>query len=387
MSHEYKKSHYTWLFCLFLLLILFFFFELWWFCVCCIISCILLFFFGRKISLLSSEARIQAPWIKVAIGDYTFGVVNKAELKSTNSDGFYTAKSYESKYPNYIKSLNIIKINGQVNQYTLSIEYPVRPQDDPNFFEKVFGSVSKTRKIVFSYGDSAMPTYVYKDEEAIITKVSSSFNFGSNGSSSSVITYTVNAISSASLGKAGSFTFIYPELKKPSDAIKEIFKSPDFGLQDIFTGMSINTLDSMIAGTDKAVEIESKENISPLDEIIYLTSCMIPDSNIEGQLSDEMYILTIHDDTTYDKLYNDSLSLGGPYFKVEQTSSAKQYSDAYEIDLGFNSSTIVTNFSITNNENYSIYYDYTNELYPEEYKQTLNNWGNWESTYAPAFTS
>ena len=32
----------------------------------------------------------------------------------------------------------------QGNQYTLQIDYPIRPNDDPNFFEKVFSSVSGT---------------------------------------------------------------------------------------------------------------------------------------------------------------------------------------------------------------------------------------------------
>jgi hypothetical protein len=75
------------------------------------------------------------------------------------------------KFPNYIKSLRISTINGIVNTYTLSIEYTVRETDDPNFFEKVFSSVSQTRKIKFSYGDLAYPYVTYKDEEAIITDV------------------------------------------------------------------------------------------------------------------------------------------------------------------------------------------------------------------------
>ena len=126
---------------------------------------------AEKRSLLSSQARIQAPWVKVTIGDYSFGVFEASTKKiQKNHNEFYT--NYNLKYPNYIQSLSIVKINGQVNQYTLSIIYPVKPGDDPNFFEKVFSSASSTRKIVFSYGDSSMPSYVYKDEEAIITKIS-----------------------------------------------------------------------------------------------------------------------------------------------------------------------------------------------------------------------
>ena len=88
-------------------------------------------------SLLSSQARIQAPWIKVTIGNYTFGVFDrKTKEREKNASGNY--ESYNITYPNYVQSLNIIKINGQINQYTLRIDYPVKFNDDPNFFEKVF---------------------------------------------------------------------------------------------------------------------------------------------------------------------------------------------------------------------------------------------------------
>lgn len=332
-------------------------------------------------SLLSSQARVQAPWIKVTIGNYTFGVFSKTtRIQKDANDQFYT--SYNVQYPNYIKSLNIVKINGQINQYTLRIDYPVTQFDDPNFFEKIFSSVSKTRKIMFSYGDSFMPNYVYKDEEAIITRVQQSFNLAS-----SVIQYTVSAVSSAALGKQGTFTFINSGLKKPSDEIKNLFKNTQFGLQDLFTGMSLKNIDSLIDGGDKAVQLASKTNIAPLDYINYLVSCMIPEGSTAESLSKDIWVLTIHDDTIYDAAYNDSLSLGGPYFKVTRTSYTQNYTDAYEIDIGYNTSNIVSSFSVDNNENYSIYYDYTKELYPKEYVRRINDSGEWEDIFSPAFTS
>lgn len=336
-------------------------------------------------SLLSSKALIQAPWVKVTIGDYTFGVFTKTAANTKNDAGFYNVR-YNVQYPNYIQSLNIVKINGQVNQYTLSIQYPVRPTDDPNFFEKVFSSVSKTRKIVFSYGDSSMPTYCYKDEEAIITKVQTSFNFGNGGQMGSVIGYTISAVSSAALGKTGSFTFI-GKTAKPSTEIKNMFLNTSYGLGAIFTGMSAKNLDTLIDGNDKTVELQTKINIAPLDYINYLVGCMVPDSTNTGQTSKDIYILTLHDDTIYDKAYNDTTSLDGPYFKVSRTTYAKSQSDAYEVDIGYNTNTLVTDFKVENNENYSLYYDYANKLYPEEYKKIINNKGKWEDVYAPTMTS
>ena len=332
-------------------------------------------------SLLSSQARIQAPWVKVTIGNYTFGVFDKKDTKDKNNSGFYRA--FDVQYPNYIQSLNITKINGQINQYTLVIIYPVRSGDDPNFFEKVFSSVSSTRKIVFSYGDSSMPSYVYKDEEAVITGINQQFNLDA-----STITYTVKAVSSTIVGKTGAYNFMFSGYHKPSDIIKKVYLNNDlYGLQDLFTGMSESNYNDLIEGGNKEVEISPKTNISPIDYINYLVSCMLPASSTTDNLSDEIYILTIHDDTVYDKLYNDTITHGGPYFKVTKTSNKIQNADAYEIDIGFNTSNIVLNFSIYSNENYSLFYDYNEKLHSETYTRRINNKGEWEDVYAPTYTS
>lgn len=331
-------------------------------------------------SLLSSQARIQAPWVKVTIGDFTFGVFDHQTKAKTDSEDFY--ESYDVQYPNYIQSLNITKINGQVNQYTLVIIYPIRPQDDPNFFEKVFSSVSTSRKIIFSYGDSMQPAYIYKNEEALITKVAQQFNL-----EQCTITYTVNAVSTAIKGRVGNFTFVNSEPKIPSEEIKKVFKNPKYGLQGIFTGMNDSNIDYLIEGGDKEVMIYTKTNISPIDYISYLVSCMIPDGSTTNNLSKDIYILTLHDDTVYDGAMENNVEITGPYFRVSKTSYAAEQTDAYEVDIGYNTSTIVTTFSVEKNENYSIYYDYSEDLYPEKYTRRLNDQGKWEDVYAPTFTS
>ena len=340
-------------------------------------------FSKQRKSLLSSDARIQVPWIKVTIGTYTFGVFSRVTKKEAqNKDGFYDA--YNIQYPNYVQSLNITKINGQVNQYTLNIKYPVTQFDDPNFFEKVFSSVSQTRKIIFSYGDAVMPSYCYKDEEAIITNVSESFDL-----TSSVINYTVNAVSGAALKTAGTMSFVNDGQKhKPSTLIKQLFKNPASGLKDVFTGMSEKNLDSLIDGGDQEVMLDSKLNVSALDYISYLVGCMIPEGTPQDSVNKDIYVLTLHDDTTYDQLYyEDGNPYGGPYFRVKKTSYLSDQSDAYEVDIGYNTSTIVTDFRIENNENYSLYYDYQQKINPAEYVRRLNRDGTWEETYAPATTS
>lgn len=330
--------------------------------------------FIKNKSLLSSQARIQVPWVKVTIGDYTFGIFDE-QTKSWGKDNAGFFKAYSVQYPQYIKSLEVVKINGQVNKYTLNIDYPVTQYDDPNFFEKVFSSVSRSRKIIFTYGDAETPAYIYKNEEAIITKVQQSFSM-----QSSVISYTVSAVSSAALTTDGSITAIATGKKvKPSDEIKKLFRT-NKSLQDTFTGMGPGDLDTLIAGDDMAVEIESKHNISAVDYINYLAGCMVPEGSGPG-LSKEIYILTIYDDSITSA--NKALSKKGPYFEVKKVSMVMEPGDAYEVDIGINTSTIVRQFSIESNENYSIYYEYQNLAHPEKYKRVLNNDGVWEDEYAP----
>lgn len=325
-------------------------------------------------SLLSSQARIQVPWIKVTIGDYTFGIFDeKTKSWGKSHAGFYTPFSIQ--YPQYIKQLEVEKINGQVNKYTLTIEYPVTQHDDPNFFEKVFSSVSRTRKIIFTYGDAETPAYVYKNEEAIITAVNQNFNLPN-----SLITYTVHAVSSAALTTDGSITMPAPGKKvKPSDEIKKLFRT-NKSLKNTFTGMSSADLDALIPGDDMPVEIESKQNISAIDYINYLAGCMIPAGSTPG-LSKEIYVLTIYDDsiTSADR----NLSKSGPYFKISKVSTVMDHGEAYEIDVGINTSTIVRAFNIEKQENYSIYYEYQNLAHPENYVRRLNKDGEWEDLYAP----
>ena len=331
--------------------------------------------FIKNKSLLSSQARIQVPWVKVTIGDYTFGIFDE-KTKSWGKDnaGFY--QPFKIQFPQYIKSLEVVKINGQVNQYTLSIDYPITQYDDPNFFEKVFSNVSRSRKIIFTYGDAETPAYVYKNEEAIITKVQQRFNLA--GSS---ISYTVHAVSSAALTTDGSITVPSPGVPvKPSDEIKKLFRT-NKSLQNTFTGMDMAKLNSLIAGDDKPVNIDTKQNISAIDYINYLAGCMVPAGSGPG-LSKEIYILTIHDDsiTSSDK----SLSKQGPYFEVKKVSTVMAPGEAYELDIGINTATIVRSFEVEQNENYSIYYDYQGKAHPEEYVRRLNADGQWEDVYAPS---
>lgn len=323
-----------------------------------------------SIDLLSNKTLVEAPFIKVDIGEYTFGVFQRSKIGGS---------SYRITYPNYIKALEITKINGAVNQYTLSIAYPVTAESDPNFFEKVFSSVSDTRKIIFSYGDFATPTYIYANEEALITDISTRVNI--NNSS---IEYTVKAVSSGALTLGGSFSF-RKRHDKPSNVIREVLYSTKYGLTNIFTGMQNKTTVAnagFIPTDDASVDIESQQ-CSPLDYVNYLVSCMKPNADKNtGSRNSTIYTMVISDDR--DGLY------GGPYFKisrVQRNANALESSAIYTIDIGYPSADMVTSFDIENSQGYSILYNYNGSIDSYNYGKRIDDNGQMSYVQANPLTS
>lgn len=311
-------------------------------------------------NLITTQAFVQAPIIQVTIGKYTFGV-KKSE-------------SNKIEFPNYVQSIEITKINGQVNTYTLNITYPIDASADPNFFEKVFSSVATTRDIIFTYGDSMNPTFLYRNEEALITKVKSSFQL-----ESSCISYTVSAVSKANLGFSGCYNFKGGNMK-PSDRIIEILKNPLYHLQELFTGMrNITQVEqaNLIPHNDVAVELRQQENMSVLSYLEYLVSMMSTDLNMSNKSS--IYILTYQDDTS--GVFN------GSYFKVVEVDTAIEHPEAFQLDIGYPGSNYVFNFQVENDESFAIYYNYQNSVQPNQYVSRINADGDYEEVYAPSISS
>ena len=220
-----------------------------------------------------------------------------------------------------------------------------------------------------------MPKYLYRNEVGLITKVSSRF---SNGT---IIEYTVNAISQASLGLSGGYPF--PAVhKQPSMVILDLLKNnAKYGLQDLFSGMQNLTLvanEGLIPHTDIAVHIKQYDNISVLDYLSQLVSLMTPDTN-RGIANGSFYVLTIVDDTTG--------VFGGSYFKIILVDNNIQHAEAYQVDIGYPGSNYVFNFNVEQDENYSILYDYQKKLHPQEYVSRINENGEYEEVYAPVLSS
>ena len=218
------------------------------------------------------------------------------------------------------------------------------------------------------------PAFLYKNEEAIITKVTSSFDF--KGSS---ISYTVSATSTCKLATSCSYNFCTSDFigyHKPSDIIKKLLKqNSKYGLLDIFTGMkNLQQVESAgwLNTNDKIVNLQAKTNINVLDYINYLVSSM-------KSTSGGLYRMVVIDDTSGD--------YDGPYFKIVNATAATDTLDTYEVDIGYPGEVLVTSFSVDQNENYSILYNFSKSLNTDEYVSRIDDNGDIKQIYSPIISS
>lgn len=328
----------------------------------------------RSTGLLSVGTFVESPFITLQIGNYTFGTYKYRKSENT----------VRVDYPNYMQSINIVKVNGTVNQYTINMVYQIEPGQDPNLLDKIFSSVGYG-KIKISYGDYSSPSFIFREEEAIITKLTSNIDF-----SSSRITYTLFCTSNALQLASRSYNF--PGVVcKPSDKIIEILFSEKYGLRQVFTGMKNKTIARrLIAGDDRETHLEPKEGMSPITYLNYLVSEMSPSGDQTTSLGKSTYHLTIVDDITNE--YN------GPYFRVvkvtaDASAESLSGSDVYEVDVGYSGyvrdtpSNYVMNFQIENDDSWSLLYKYSQQIPTEDYVYNIDNAGNVTTEYSPNSTT
>lgn len=314
---------------------------------------------NKNANLLSFPSLVESPFIIVKIGDIVLGdcTVKKNELLKTKT----------IRYPNYMQSIDIKKINGVVNTYTIVFEYKITTGEDPNYFERLFSVGAKDRKILISYGDWASPLSSYKDEEAIIINVTSNVSIPKSS-----ITYTISAVSNA-LKLNSNVMYFSARNDKPSNVIRELITNSGYGLRDIFTGMKDSAIiNNLIASDDKRVNIPVMQT-TPLTYLSFLVSCM------QGETDNTIYSLIIDD--------NISNNVGGVTFRVVKIDSNTYNSNSlstYEVDVGYPENNFVTNFSVKSSNAYSILYDYSDELNQNNYLYKINNDGVLTTTYSPS---
>ena len=321
--------------------------------------------------LLTYPSLVESPFIIAEIGNYSFGQYTRKELRNA------LGARVDVTFPNYVQSLYVKKVNGSLNVYTLRITYAITQFDDPNMLERIFSSISKSRKIVLSYGDWAYPTFIYKKEEAIISKITSDLDIAG-----SKVSYTVSCMSAALQLRGSKFDFPMRRAK-PSDVIKELIYDSRFRLLSIFQGMankSKSEINALIAGDDKRVVIEAKKNMDALDYINYLVSCMTPATHTSSSIKNgASYFLYINDDILDE--------YGGTYFKVVKVNSkvpSKNSYDVYEVDVGYPEKDKVINFTVHNDQEWSILYDYSQKIDQTNYSYTIDNNGEIVSSYSPS---
>lgn len=315
--------------------------------------------------LTSIPTLVQSPFIIVTIGGETFG--------SYTGSGF----TGNVKYPNFMKGLSIAKVNGTVNTYTLDFEYQVSAGNDPNLLDKIFSRAVKDRRITFQYGDWNAPSYIYKEEQAIITNITSSLDMNN-----SVISYTLSATSDAIGLTSNTFNFASREAK-PSDVLLDVCSNGKYGLKQVFTGMRniANVLaNGLIASNDRKVKLNAQTGVTVLEYMNYLVGCMMPETAVADKIiQTSKYFLTIHDD------FNNEV--GGTYFKVQEvnknTKTIKS-TDTYELDINYPGDNFVTQFSLNNDQSWAILYDFTENIKQEQYTYTIGDDGELITNYAPS---
>ena len=210
--------------------------------------------------------------------------------------------------------------------------------------------------------------------------------------SSSVKQYTIFAVSIGALNTAGAFQFVDSDWvgrHKASDLIKKLLYEPRYGLTDVFYGMKNRELveaQQLIRGDDAIVTIEAKSNISILDYLTYLVDCMSP---AEASVSNASNKKTIIKKAVYVLLFEDGVdnNLDGPYFRIERSDKLRDKSFAYEIDIGYPSQNVVTNWEVEDDETYSLYYKFASQLQTNLYRETINDNGDIEMIFAPTVGS
>ena len=321
-----------------------------------------------KANLTSIPTLVEAPFIIATIGDVTFG---------TFMDKRNVANVLNVTYPNFMESIQAKKINGTINQYTLKLKYQVGIGQDPNLLDKIISKATKDRKIKLTYGDWNAPNSIYKNEEAIITGVTTSLNM-SNNSLDYTITCTGDGINLTSTA------YNFPrKVCKGSELLVELLNNKRLGLTEVFKGMrDINKVLAygLIPSNDATIEFLPQSNINVLNYLNYIVDTMV-NSAYAGlsALPDSKYFLSIHDD-----VYN---LFGGLYFKITEVSAntnTVDSTDTYELNVNYPSDNFVTDFSINNDQSWSILYEYSSDIQQEQYSYNIDNNGQLNTKYSPS---
>lgn len=297
-----------------------------------------------KGNLTSYPTLVQAPYIELDLNGVTIG--------GYNNDA--------DKYPNHLISMDIDKVNGRINNYTINIVHQIRAGEDPNLIDTLLSRTGYRNKVKIKYGDSAYSSF-FKEEEAYIIDVTHTDNV-----SSASINYTIKAISSVGSIQSATYQFSSVMDKPSNQIIKLLYEnaSTSVELLGILEGMRNKSEalgKNLIPQDDDVISIPGLKDASLIDRITQLVSKMRDSKNPS---------------TTYTLTYIDGKK---PYFKIgkiKQTNASKSVAlkNCYYVDVGFPGDSFVTNFSLNNDVYWPMYYKYAGNF--SEYKYNIDYSGN-----------
>lgn len=283
-----------------------------------------------KSTLQISDALIQAPFVELELGQFTVG-----SYRNSADD-----------YPNHITRLEVEKINGEINKYTIGLVHQIRAGEDPNVLDKIFSSV-RYDKIHIRYGDCESGS-TFKDVEAIITNIVDNRDYAG-----SRITYTVYATSACNY--VSSIRLNFPgTTDKPSNVIKNLLYGKgeiSNALVSVFPGMADRSKvesNNYIASNDTVLQIDARSNITVLDYVKYLTGCM---SNAAASVND------ILRNSTYYLTYDDNAS--GSYFRITEgdRTNSKNIRNVFSVTVGYPDGNDILGFDVTSNNAWQLLYN------------------------------
>ena len=305
----------------------------------------------EAVNLLSYPSFVEAPTISVSFNGVTIGGYGNVG----------------DKYPNYLDSLTVTKINGKINQYDITLKYQVRAGEDPNFIDKLLSNTGYQNQVKILYGDSAMSSSLFREENAIITDCKYKESVAS-----STITYNIKALSASTMlsNKYATYATI---TDKPSNILhKLLYESgtTSKALQEYFPGMVSKTLvdaQNLIPTNDATVTVGGMEDVDVLTYMKHVIACMTNEA--DNTLSS--YYLSFMDDVDN--------KMGGAYFKITELAQgvpelSNDNKAMYELDIGYPGNNFITNFDIVTDQYWPLVYEYNGRI--PRYTYEIDNLGN-----------
>lgn len=311
-----------------------------------------------------SQAMVEAPFVELDFNGTIIG----------------TFRNSVDEYPNHITSLEVEKVNGEINKYTFVLTHQIRPGEDPNLIDKVLSKV-KYDKIGIRYGDFNS-NVIYGDEKAIITNVAMNRDYVNNR-----ISYTIYATSANELITSHKINFS-ATTDKPSNVINSLlYNNSETSelLLDAFPGMKNKSLvdsKNLIPNNDTVLDIDEQLNVNSIEYINYLVSCMSNSVNDASTIiRNSVYYISYEND------FNNMM--GGSYFNIKEQKpnllNKYNTNTVFEVTVGYPDNNYVMGFTVDNNIAWSLLYK--NAKLSDEYIYSINDSGAVNTTYSPNITS